>query len=155
MGSADEAVVLAFNAAINRRDLSGLGRLMADGHRFIDTAGNTFAGKPAGRRLQSVMAGRGAKAQIQTAAVDALGLPAPAQPFITARAFGKTGHTGEGHAVLRGPRNLARAARACHLLRAFLRPATGGSLGRLGSSTVTVVFSGPPLTSTFRPCDSA
>ena len=47
MGSADEAVVLAFNDAINRRDLSGLGRLMADGHRFIDTAGNTFAGKPA------------------------------------------------------------------------------------------------------------
>jgi ketosteroid isomerase-like protein len=47
MGSADEAVVLAFNAAINRGDLPGLGRLMADDHRFIDTAGNTFAGKPA------------------------------------------------------------------------------------------------------------
>jgi ketosteroid isomerase-like protein len=47
MGSAEEAVVLAFNAAINRRDLPGLGRLMADDHRFIDTAGETFAGKPA------------------------------------------------------------------------------------------------------------
>jgi ketosteroid isomerase-like protein len=47
MRSADEAVVLAFNAAINRSDLPGLGRLMADDHRFIDTAGNTFAGKPA------------------------------------------------------------------------------------------------------------
>jgi ketosteroid isomerase-like protein len=47
MRSADEAVVLAFNAAINRRDLPGLGRLMADDHRFIDTAGNTFTGKPA------------------------------------------------------------------------------------------------------------
>jgi ketosteroid isomerase-like protein len=47
MGSADEAVVLAFNAAINRRDLPGLGWLMADDHRFIDTAGNTFTGKPA------------------------------------------------------------------------------------------------------------
>jgi SnoaL-like domain len=47
MGSADEAVVVAFNAAINRSDLPGLGRLMADDHRFIDTAGNTFAGKPA------------------------------------------------------------------------------------------------------------
>jgi hypothetical protein len=47
MGSADVAVVLAFNAAIKRRDPPGLGRLMADDHRFIDTAGDTFAGKPA------------------------------------------------------------------------------------------------------------
>src|SRR4029450_3366262 len=47
MGSADEAVVLAFNDAINRSDLPGLGRLMDDEHRFIDTAGNTFTGKPA------------------------------------------------------------------------------------------------------------
>ena len=47
MESADEAVVLAFNAAINRRDLPGLGRLMADNHRFIDTAGATMTGKPA------------------------------------------------------------------------------------------------------------
>jgi ketosteroid isomerase-like protein len=47
MGSADEAVVLAFNAAINRCDLAGLGRLMADDHRFIDTAGDTVIGKPA------------------------------------------------------------------------------------------------------------
>jgi ketosteroid isomerase-like protein len=47
LGAADEAVVLAFNAAINRRDLAGLGRLMADDHRFIDTAGDTVTGKPA------------------------------------------------------------------------------------------------------------
>jgi len=47
LGSAEEAVVLAFNAAINRRDLPGLGRLMADDHRFIDTAGAQTAGKPA------------------------------------------------------------------------------------------------------------
>jgi ketosteroid isomerase-like protein len=47
MGSADAAVVLAFNAAINRSDLPGLGQLMADDHRFIDTAGNTITGKPA------------------------------------------------------------------------------------------------------------
>ena len=47
MGSADEAVVLAFNAAINRSDLQGLGQLMADDHRFIDTAGNTITGKQA------------------------------------------------------------------------------------------------------------
>jgi hypothetical protein len=40
MGSADEAVVLAFNAAINRRDLPGLGRLMADHHRFIEGVGD-------------------------------------------------------------------------------------------------------------------
>ena len=45
MGSADEAVVLAFNAAINRSDLQGLGQLMADDHRFIDTADNTITGK--------------------------------------------------------------------------------------------------------------
>jgi ketosteroid isomerase-like protein len=45
MGSADEAVVLAFNAAINRSDLQGLGQLMADDHRFIDTAGNTSGGR--------------------------------------------------------------------------------------------------------------
>jgi hypothetical protein len=47
MGAADEAVVVAFNAAINRRDLPGLGRLMADEHRFVDTAGTTVIGKPA------------------------------------------------------------------------------------------------------------
>jgi uncharacterized protein YndB with AHSA1/START domain/ketosteroid isomerase-like protein len=41
------SVVLAFNAAINRRDLAALGRLMADHHRFIDAAGNAVSGKPA------------------------------------------------------------------------------------------------------------
>src|SRR4029453_12725352 len=32
---------------LQRRDLPGLGRHMADDHRFIDTAGNTCTGKPA------------------------------------------------------------------------------------------------------------
>lgn len=43
----DESVVLAFNDAINRRDLPGLEHLMADDHRFIDSAGGTVAGRPA------------------------------------------------------------------------------------------------------------
>lgn len=47
MGAEDESVVLAFNAAINRGDLPGLGRLMADDHRFVDTAGDAVTGKPA------------------------------------------------------------------------------------------------------------
>lgn len=47
MGAEDESVVLAFNDAINRRDISSLGRLMAGNHRFIDSAGTTVTGKPA------------------------------------------------------------------------------------------------------------
>ena len=47
MGAKDESVVIAFNAAINRRDLSGLGHLMASNHRFIDSAGSTVTGKRA------------------------------------------------------------------------------------------------------------
>jgi SAM-dependent methyltransferase len=38
---------LAFNAAINRRELQGLAVLMDDDHRFIDSAGSTVTGKPA------------------------------------------------------------------------------------------------------------
>lgn len=45
MGTADEEVILAFNAAINRRDLQGLDSLMDDNHRFIDSAGSTVTGK--------------------------------------------------------------------------------------------------------------
>jgi ketosteroid isomerase-like protein len=37
----------AFNACISARDLSGLAALMTDDHRFIDTAGEVFAGKHA------------------------------------------------------------------------------------------------------------
>ena len=47
MRTDDESVVLAFNDAINRRDISSLGRLMADNHRFIDSAGSTVSGKSA------------------------------------------------------------------------------------------------------------
>jgi len=45
MGADDESVVLAFNDAINRRDISSLGRLMASNHRFIDSARSTVTGK--------------------------------------------------------------------------------------------------------------
>jgi ketosteroid isomerase-like protein len=41
------AVVRAFNAAINARDLDALARLMAADHRFVDTAGSTVAGRAA------------------------------------------------------------------------------------------------------------
>jgi ketosteroid isomerase-like protein len=36
---------LAFNDAINRRDLVALGGLMADDHTFIDTEGNVLSGR--------------------------------------------------------------------------------------------------------------
>ncbi len=39
--------MLAFNEAINRRDLAALSGLMADTHRFIDSAGATVNGKSA------------------------------------------------------------------------------------------------------------
>jgi ketosteroid isomerase-like protein len=42
-----EAVVRAFNACINRRDIQGLSRLMTDGHRFMDSAGTAVSGKQA------------------------------------------------------------------------------------------------------------
>jgi|SRR5215218_4442689 len=37
--------VIAFNDAINRRDLDSLRELMADGHAFIDSDDNVLAGK--------------------------------------------------------------------------------------------------------------
>ncbi len=41
----DVAIVVAFNEAINARDLVGLGQLMHEQHRFIDSAGATVEGK--------------------------------------------------------------------------------------------------------------
>ena len=41
------STVLAFNDAINARDLAALADLMTDTHRFIDSAGGTVEGKPA------------------------------------------------------------------------------------------------------------
>ena len=41
------AVVLAFNEAINGRDLSALTELMTESHRFIDSAGATVDGRSA------------------------------------------------------------------------------------------------------------
>jgi uncharacterized protein (TIGR02246 family) len=38
-------VVIAFNEAINRRDLDALAELMTDDHRFVDSAGSVVAGK--------------------------------------------------------------------------------------------------------------
>ena len=40
-------VMLAFNDAINRRDLGDLRALMSDDHRFIDSAGGVVAGRDA------------------------------------------------------------------------------------------------------------
>jgi ketosteroid isomerase-like protein len=40
-------VVLAFNEAINGRDLDALAELMTESHRFIDSAGATVDGKSA------------------------------------------------------------------------------------------------------------
>jgi ketosteroid isomerase-like protein len=45
MGTEDESAVLAFNAAINSRDLEALGLLMSSQHRFIDSAGSAINGK--------------------------------------------------------------------------------------------------------------
>ena len=38
-------IVLAFNEAINGRDIAALAELMTESHRFIDSAGATTAGK--------------------------------------------------------------------------------------------------------------
>lgn len=43
----EEAIVLAFNDAINRRDLVALAALMTPGHRFVDTSGAAIDGKDA------------------------------------------------------------------------------------------------------------
>jgi ketosteroid isomerase-like protein len=40
-----ERAVIAFNEAINRRNLGALSRLMTDGHVFIDSDANVLAGK--------------------------------------------------------------------------------------------------------------
>jgi ketosteroid isomerase-like protein len=42
-----EAVVTAFNAAINARDREALAALMDERHRFVDAAGGTVEGKAA------------------------------------------------------------------------------------------------------------
>jgi uncharacterized protein (TIGR02246 family) len=50
MTRADDAtrnLVLAFNEAINRRDLDALADLMTDDHTFVDSAGSVLAGKEA------------------------------------------------------------------------------------------------------------
>lgn len=47
MSDPDVATVVAFNEAINARDLAALGRLMHERHRFIDSAGATIEGKAA------------------------------------------------------------------------------------------------------------
>jgi ketosteroid isomerase-like protein len=41
------ATVVAFNEAINARDLPALGELMTESHRFIDSAGTAVEGKAA------------------------------------------------------------------------------------------------------------
>jgi ketosteroid isomerase-like protein len=41
------AVVLAFNEAINRRDVDALARLMNEGHRFVDPSGAAVHGRDA------------------------------------------------------------------------------------------------------------
>lgn len=40
-----QSAAIAFNEAINRRDLDSLDRLMADDHRFIDSDDNVLSGK--------------------------------------------------------------------------------------------------------------
>jgi ketosteroid isomerase-like protein len=47
MADAAESLVLAFNEAINARDIDQLTSLMTDDHRFIDSAGAVVAGKQA------------------------------------------------------------------------------------------------------------
>jgi ketosteroid isomerase-like protein len=47
METTDEAIVVAFNDAINARDLAALGGLMDDEHQFVDSAGATVTGKAA------------------------------------------------------------------------------------------------------------
>ncbi len=47
VGAKDVATVVAFNEAINARNLDALGQLMHDRHRFIDSAGATIQGKAA------------------------------------------------------------------------------------------------------------
>jgi hypothetical protein len=43
----DELTVIAFNEAINRRDLTALTALMTDDHRFVDSADDVVDGNAA------------------------------------------------------------------------------------------------------------
>jgi ketosteroid isomerase-like protein len=43
----EEAIVRAFNDAINQRDVDSLAALMTPGHRFVDTSGAAIKGKDA------------------------------------------------------------------------------------------------------------
>lgn len=47
VSDSDVATVVAFNEAINARDLDALDRLMHEQHRFIDSAGAIVEGKAA------------------------------------------------------------------------------------------------------------
>lgn len=47
MSDRDVATVVAFNVAINARDLDALSALMHERHRFVDSAGATLEGKAA------------------------------------------------------------------------------------------------------------
>ena len=76
------------------------GFLRLDGQRNLKGAAQeSLGGEPPRRRLQPVIAGRRAQPQIEAAAIDALGFPAPAQAVMAARAFGKTCHADKGHAA--------------------------------------------------------
>src|SRR6185436_19579414 len=58
--------------------------------------------EPARSRLQSLVAERRAKAQIEAAPVDALGFPPPAESAMQPARVGKTRHAGEGQLRLHG-----------------------------------------------------
>jgi len=45
MDNSSEAVAQAFLRAINRQDVEDLAKLMAPGHRFVDSLGNVVAGR--------------------------------------------------------------------------------------------------------------
>ena len=47
MSDSNVATVIAFNDAINARDVDALGLLMHEQHRFVDSAGGVVEGKPA------------------------------------------------------------------------------------------------------------
>ncbi|MCB1015301.1 MAG: nuclear transport factor 2 family protein [Acidimicrobiales bacterium] len=49
MGRSPADTVVAFNEAINARDLDRLVALMTPGHRFVDAAGGVVEGRDAGR----------------------------------------------------------------------------------------------------------
>ena len=49
MSNSAESVVEAFVRAINRQDVDGLGELMTDEHRFVDSLGSVVQGREAMR----------------------------------------------------------------------------------------------------------